>query len=50
MRGYVAAHPKAEHGVHRYGLEAFGLDPDSIAAASQGYSEHFGVEPEPYDD
>jgi hypothetical protein len=50
MRGYVAAHPKAEHGVHRYGLEAFGLDPDSIAAASKGYSEHFGVEPEPYDD
>ena len=48
MRAYVAAHPKDEHGEHRYGLEAFGLEPEAINAAFKSYREHFGVQPEPY--
>jgi len=50
MHAFVAAHPKEEHGVHRYGLGAFGLDSESIADVFKGYSEHYGVEPEPFDE
>lgn len=48
MRDYVAAHPKGEYGEHRYNLEAFSLDEAAIRDAVKGYSEHFGVEPEPF--
>ena len=48
MRDYVAAHPKDEFGVHRYSLEAFGLEEESVNAAFKGYRERFGVTPEPY--
>ena len=48
MRAYVAAHPRDEHGVHRYSLDAFGLDANEIRQAFKGYCEHFGVAPEPF--
>jgi hypothetical protein len=48
MHAFVAAHPKDEHGEHRYGPGAFGLDPESMAGAFKGYCEHFGVRPEPF--
>ncbi len=49
MRASVANHPWDEHGPHRYGLEAFGLDPTQVAETFQAYCEHFRVEPEPFD-
>ena len=48
MHAYVAAHPKDEHGVHRYGPGAFGLDSEAIAHAFKGYCEQFGIRPEPF--
>lgn len=48
LRRFVAAHPRDEHGVHRYGLEAFGLSEPEIRDAFKGYCEHFGVEREPF--
>jgi hypothetical protein len=48
MHAFVAAHPREEHGVHRYNLESFGLDAAEVRRAFKGYTEHFGVEPEPY--
>jgi len=48
MAHYVTAHPKNEFGEHRYSLEAFSLDEAAIRDAVKGYSEHFGVEPEPF--
>jgi len=48
MEQYVVAHPKNEFGEHRYSLEAFSLDEAAIRDAVKGYSEHFGVEPEPF--
>ena len=48
MQRYLREHPKDEHGVHRYSLEAFGLDEVEVNAAFKGYRERFGVEPEPY--
>jgi len=49
MRDYVVAHPREEHGPHRYSLEAFGLDPERIGQAFKGYCERFGVRPEPFE-
>ena len=48
MRRYLAAHPKDEFGVHRYSLEAFGLQADAVNAAFKGYRERFGIEAEPF--
>lgn len=48
MKAYLAAHPKDEFGVHRYSLEAFGLEADSVNAAFKGYRERFGIEAEPF--
>jgi hypothetical protein len=50
MQAFVAAHPRDEHGVHRYGLDAFGLDSESIHDTFKGYCEHFDVPSEPFDD
>ncbi len=49
MRRYLAAHPKHEFGIHRYSLEAFGLDETSLNAAFKGYRERFEIAPEPFD-
>ncbi len=48
MQGYLDAHPRGEHGEHRYSLEGFGLDEEEVHHAFAAYSSHFGVEPEPY--
>ena len=48
MEAYLVAHPKDEFGVHRYSLEAFGLEAESVNAAFKGYRERFGIEPEPF--
>lgn len=50
MERYLAEHPKDEFGVHRYSLEAFGLDEASVRAAFEEYRSRFGIEPEPYGD
>jgi hypothetical protein len=50
MKAYVADNPREKHGVHRYGLAAFGLDQDVVDAAFAGYRDRFGVEQEPYAD
>ncbi len=48
MQRYLAAHPKDEFGVHRYSLEAFGLEEEAVSAAFKGYRERFDVAPEPF--
>ena len=48
MRAYLARHPHDEFGVHRYGLEPFGLGEEEVSRAFKGYRERFGIEPEPY--
>jgi hypothetical protein len=48
MQRYLELHPKNEFGIHRYGLEAFGLDAEVVSAAFKGYRERFGIEPEPF--
>lgn len=49
MQAYLERHPKDEFGVHRYSLEAFGLDAEEVNAAFKGYRERFGVEAEPFE-
>ena len=48
MHGYIDAHPKNEHGTHRYSPQAFGLEPEVIEERFKAYCECYGVEPEPY--
>ena len=48
MQRYLELHPKDEFGVHRYSLEAFGLEEEAVSAAFKGYRERFGIEPEPF--
>lgn len=43
VRGYLAARPQGHQGVHRYSLEEFGLDPDTIRADLAPYLETFAV-------
>jgi hypothetical protein len=43
MRAHLDAHPRAEHGRHRYRLEDFGLDPAERRAALAFYTERFAV-------
>ena len=48
MQRYLELHPKNEFGVHRYSLEAFGLEEEAVSAAFKGYRERFGIESEPF--
>ncbi len=48
MRRYLELHPKDEFGVHRYSLEAFGLEEEAVNATFKGYRERFGIVPEPF--
>jgi len=43
MRAYLAAHPRDEHGVHRYSLEMFGLDAESVSKRFERYRTRFAV-------
>lgn len=46
MRRFVAENPKDKHGVHRYSLEAFGLDREAERRRFQFYMDYFGIPPE----
>ncbi len=46
MRDYVAAHPREEHGAHRYTLEGFGLSTGEVDAAFADYTARFAVQRE----
>lgn len=48
MKAYVSDNPREKHGVHRYGLESFGLAPDEVDAAFADYRDRFAVKREPY--
>ncbi len=43
VRGYLAARPQGHQGVHRYSLDDFGLDADTIRADLAPYIETFSV-------
>jgi hypothetical protein len=43
MRGYLANNPKDKHGVHRYSLEAFGLDAETVTRRFKRYTGQFGI-------
>jgi hypothetical protein len=47
VRGYLASRPQHHRGVHRYSLEEFGLDADTIRSDLAPYIDTFGVTPEP---
>ncbi|HEB88062.1 MAG TPA: sulfotransferase [Deltaproteobacteria bacterium] len=49
MERYLERHPKNEFGIHRYSLEAFGLEEEAVNAAFKGYRERFDIDPEPFD-
>jgi len=48
MQRYLDVHPKNEFGIHRYSLEAFGLEEDEVNAAFKGYRERFELAAEPF--
>ena len=47
IRRHLADNAQDRHGRHAYSLDAFGLDPDQIAAPFKRYRDHFGVRAEP---
>ena len=46
MKRFRHAHPRGQHGAHRYHLEQWGLDADEIAERFRPYTEAYGVAPE----
>jgi len=40
---FLAANPKDKHGVHRYTLEQYGLDPAALTRRFAGYCERFEI-------
>jgi Sulfotransferase family len=46
MRRHLAVNPQGGHGVHRYSLAAFGLDPQELTHRFKAYREHFDVRAE----
>lgn len=47
MQRWLADNPQGRHGVHRYRLEDFGLDPARLSPLFDPYRRRFGVESEP---
>lgn len=43
MRRWVRKHPRGEHGVHRYTLEEFGIDPERHGPLFERYRERFAL-------
>jgi len=43
MRDWVDAHPREEHGAHRYSLGDFGIEPERHGALFSRYRERYGV-------
>jgi len=48
MQRYLELHPKHEFGIHRYDLESFGLEAETVNAAFKGYRERFDIDAEPF--
>ena len=46
MRRWLAENPQGKHGVHRYSLEQFGLDPEQVRERFSAYIEDYHVPPE----
>jgi len=46
MAGHLSANPRDKHGVHRYSLGTFGLDPAELSRRFAAYREYFGVRSE----
>jgi len=46
VRTYLGENPRTKHGVHRYDLADFGIDPDEAEDAFAFYREHFDVDEE----
>jgi hypothetical protein len=46
VQAWIDAHPQAEHGVHRYTAEEFGLDRDHLRERFSFYIDRFDVAPE----
>ena len=46
MRAYLVTHVRHRHGVHRYEMETFGLEPGEIESAFKHYCDHFDIRPE----
>ena len=47
MESFIDSHPKDQNGAHRYSLEQFGLDPEQERRRFRGYTDYFGLVPEP---
>jgi hypothetical protein len=45
MQAFLAANPKNKHGVHRYSLDAYGLDRQQELARFKNYCERFSIHP-----
>jgi hypothetical protein len=43
MSAYLADNPQHKNGAHRYSLEDFGLDAESVTARFKHYTEQFQV-------
>ena len=43
MIQWLAENPQGKHGVHRYSLEQFGLNPDAVRRRFAGYCDYFRV-------
>jgi hypothetical protein len=50
MRNFLANNPKGKHGLHRYTLSEFGLDPATDRKRYRFYQERYGIETEPMTD
>jgi Sulfotransferase family len=46
MHTYLADNPQGKHGAHRYSLEDFGLDAETVRIKFKRYSEQFGIDSE----
>jgi len=46
MGAWLAANPKDKHGVHRYSLEEFGLDRETVDRTFASYRERFAIRAE----
>ncbi|MFH1152518.1 MAG: sulfotransferase [Pseudomonadota bacterium] len=46
MRNWLAVNSQHKHGVHRYSLEQFGINPDKISEHFKAYVDRFDVQPE----
>ncbi len=46
MRKWLAENSQHKHGVHRYSLEQFGLDQNTVESYFTDYCERFGISPE----